>query len=127
MKSPDPLITWSCKVTKNIVAAVSLLPQVLVYCKKLQSIKSHNPFNMWSRDELRTFYLHYHNTYCHQTWQVHNIQWHMSHKLSCMTLWSPGLPILISFILRFAGLQSKCVSHHQLLPSVILDQFEFHV
>ena len=29
IKSPDPLITWSCKVTKNILAAQSLLPQGL--------------------------------------------------------------------------------------------------
>ena len=29
MKSPDPFIAWSCKVTKNTLAAVSQLPQGL--------------------------------------------------------------------------------------------------
>ena len=29
IKSPDPLIMWSCKVTYNILAAVSVLQQSL--------------------------------------------------------------------------------------------------
>ena len=29
IKSPDPLISWSCKVTSNILDVVSLLPQGL--------------------------------------------------------------------------------------------------
>ena len=29
IKSPDPLITWTCKGMKNVSAAVSLLPQGL--------------------------------------------------------------------------------------------------
>ena len=28
-KSPDPYITWFCKVTYNIIAVVSLVPQGL--------------------------------------------------------------------------------------------------
>ena len=29
IKSPDPLITWSCKLMKTILGAVLLLPQSL--------------------------------------------------------------------------------------------------
>ena len=28
IKSQDPLITWSCKVTENVLVAESLLPQL---------------------------------------------------------------------------------------------------
>ena len=59
IKSSDPLISWSSKVTQNILAAVSLLPQGLwtlnlaerwLPTKKIQPIKSHNPLNTWSSE-----------------------------------------------------------------------------
>ena len=72
--------TQSCKVTQNIVAAVSLQPQDVWprnLAKSWLTIIKFNPSSQttfWtrghvrSRDKLKTFYLHYHNTYDHQTW-----------------------------------------------------------
>ena len=41
--------------------------QVVTYSDKLPSIKSHNTFNTWSRDSLKTCLLYY-NTYGHISW-----------------------------------------------------------
>ena len=50
IKSQHFLITWSCKVMKNILAAVSLpmtskLGKVVTYYKKPQPNTSHKPLN----------------------------------------------------------------------------------
>ena len=52
IKSPDPLITRSCKVTKYCICCITNTTRpmatkrgkVVTYYKKLQPIKSHNPF-----------------------------------------------------------------------------------
>ena len=52
--------------------------RVLTYYKKFQLYVSHNILNLWSREFAwlikKTFYLHYHNIYGHQTWQGCYIQ-----------------------------------------------------
>ena len=45
------------------------LDKVVTYYKKLQPIKSHNLLKTWSRDKLKTVYLHYHSTYGYKIWQ----------------------------------------------------------
>ena len=126
IKSPNLLIKLFCKGIKNILAAVSLLPQglwPLNVAKRWLTIRNLNPLNhttLWtrghvrSRDKSKIFYVHYHNTYGHQTWQGGCIQWGASiHKVT-KTIWSRGLVILISLI-RFVGLEHKRLSRHQLL------------
>ena len=36
---------------------------------------SQIPLIMWSREKLKTFYLHFHKTYKHQTWHSGNLSW----------------------------------------------------
>ena len=123
------MITLSCKVIKSISAAVSLLPQELWplnLAKWWLTIRNLNPWShttLWtrdhvgSRDKLKTFYIHYHNTYGHQTWQGGCAQWGVSIHKVIMTLWSRGLVILISYIL-FVCLECKRLSHHRLFVSL---------
>ena len=37
--------------------------------EKLPPMNSHNPLNMWSRDKLKTLYLHYRSAYGHKIYQ----------------------------------------------------------
>ena len=83
---------------------------------------------IWSRslwfascDKLKTFYLYYHNTYGHQTWQSGCIQWGASSNKIIMTFRICGLVILISLI-QIVGLQHKRRSRHQLLVGCIFAQ-----
>ena len=67
IKSHDPLITWSCKITWQ-TKTISPLPQCLwhlmAYLKRHLSIKLHSLAR--SHDKLKTFY-HYFSAYVHQT------------------------------------------------------------
>ena len=59
INSPDPLITWShksnvkhfnCCITTVTSPMATKFRIVATYYKKLQSIRSHTPLNMWSRE-----------------------------------------------------------------------------
>ena len=76
IRSNDPLITWSCKITwqTKIIISVSTttvsmtikLDRMVTYLDGLLPIKSHY---LWScglsrlRDKLKSLYLHYHSGY----------------------------------------------------------------
>ena len=114
----------SCNVTQNIVAAVLLLPQGLWLrnlTKLWLSIITFNPSShttFWtcgrvrSRDKLKTFYLHYRNTYDHQTWKGGFIHWGGSFHKVKYPVDHVGLVILISLI-QFAGLDCKRLNLHR--------------
>ena len=98
IKTTNLLITWPSKVTENILAVVSLLPQglwPLNLARWWLTTKSFNPLSrkiLWTcghvklRDKLKTFYLHYHNTFGHQTWQGGYLQGEASFHKSNNTL-----------------------------------------
>ena len=68
---------FSCCITTTTRPITTKLGRMLTYYKKLQSIKSHSLLKTWSReshDKLKSFYLHYHNTYGYQTWEGGYIQ-----------------------------------------------------
>ena len=106
IKSPDPLVSWSCEVTWNILDVVSLLPQglwTLNLVKWWFNLRNLSPFihtTLWtsgrvrSCDELKRFYINYRNTSGHQIWHGGYIQWGLSfckntwpfHRMSIVTL-----------------------------------------
>ena len=43
--------------------------KVVTYGGEFLLLNSHNPLNMWSRDKLKTLFLHYCNAFGHQTYQ----------------------------------------------------------
>ena len=76
---------------------------------------------LWTRghvrsgDKLKTFYLHYHNTYGYQTWQGGYIQWKaFFYKAFYMTLQSRGLVNLI-YLIWFVGLERRRLNRIQLI------------
>ena len=86
IKSPDSLITWSCKVKWIILAAVSLLPldlwtqNLTKWWLTIRNLNLLSHTTLWtrghvrSRYELKILYLEYQNTYSYQTWQGSYIQ-----------------------------------------------------
>ena len=90
------LSTWSCKPMwqTEIISPLWLpmpakLGRVLTYFKGIQTIKSHGSWVTWScKISLKTFYVHYHSVYCHQTWQDDDLPWGVltlkSHELLIM-------------------------------------------
>ena len=114
IKSPDPLIMWSWKVTKiKILAAVPLLTLglwILNLARRwitIRNFDSLSHISLWTCghvrwcDKLKIFYFHYHSAYDYQ-------------YLSHMTLWWCGVVILISLI-RFIDFPRKFLSRHQIL------------
>ena len=79
-KSQDSLITWSCKVTRQICYNSTTrrpmaikLSKVGSYNKELPCIKSHNPLNTWSHEVIwNTLYLYYYKASGFYTWQSSN-------------------------------------------------------
>ena len=65
---------FSCCITTNTRPVATKLSKAVTSIEKLQPIKSQNPLDtsthspVRSHDKLKTFYLHYHNTYGHNTY-----------------------------------------------------------
>ena len=101
LKSHDPLITWSCKITwqANHSISTTTIPMVakrgsvVNYLKRLLPIKSNGLWVTWFSGitwQIKNFYLHCHGAYCYLTWQdnylpwgtpSHEVTWSLDHEI----------------------------------------------
>ena len=66
---------------KKVYTCTSTIPmatklgKMVTYCWKTPPTKSCDLLIKWSRDKCKILYLHFRNTYGHQTWQSDNLPW----------------------------------------------------
>ena len=120
IKSPDPLITWSCKVVQVILADVSLPPQSLwpQNLAKWWLLRNFNPLShttLWtrghavSRDKLTTFDLQYYNTYGTKLGRVVTYNKELP-SIKPLPFYHVVWLVVLNSLIRFVGLERKLLS-----------------
>ena len=72
----DNVVTWHIQKTYIYSSAIPMTTKFgrLVTCSgRNPPSKSRDLLITWSRDKLKHLYMHFHNTYGHQTWQGDNL------------------------------------------------------
>ena len=73
IKSRDPLITWSCEITRQTKTITNSTTRLAVgsYQKRHMNVLSRGLAKL--RDKLKPLYVHYQSAFGHQTWQNCNL------------------------------------------------------
>ena len=79
-------VTWHMKKTficTSTIPMATKLGKVVTYVRKTPPTKLCDLLIKWSPDKCKTLYLHFCNTYDHQTWLSGNLRWGTPPSKSC--------------------------------------------